>query len=65
MRDAATVLHDSLQEWNTDEFVELGWNTKAANRAIEDLRRAGFEIVPISPVTPANPPALDKTRGGA
>jgi len=43
-RDAMTVLHDSLQEWNTEEFCKSDWNTKAAQRAIKDLNRAGFFI---------------------
>lgn len=48
MRTAEQVIHDSLQEWNTDEFVELDWNTKAAARVISDLNRAGYIVVPAS-----------------
>jgi hypothetical protein len=39
------VIHDSLQEWNTEEFQRLGWNGEAAKRCVADLSRAGFSIV--------------------
>jgi hypothetical protein len=48
MRTAEQVIHDSLQEWNTDEFVELDWNTKAAERVLKDLNEAGYIVAPAS-----------------
>jgi predicted CoA-binding protein len=48
-RTPEQVLHDSLQEWNVEEFVELHWNTKAAKRAIGDLKKAGYTIAPLKP----------------
>lgn len=44
-RTSEQVIHDSLQEWNTEQFVELGWNTKAAATVVRDLERAGYRIV--------------------
>jgi hypothetical protein len=48
-RTPEQVLHDSLQEWNTEEFVDLHWNTRAAKRAVHDLERAGYVVVPLRP----------------
>jgi hypothetical protein len=55
MRTAEQVIHDSLQEWNTDEFVELDWNTKAAVRVMKDLNEAGY-IVAHASVVSVEPP---------
>ena len=48
MRTAEQVIHDSLQEWNTDEFVELDWNTKASTAIIKALNEAGYIVTPAS-----------------
>jgi hypothetical protein len=60
MRTAEQVIHDSLQEWNTDEFVEMDWNTKAAARVIKDLNEAGYIVAPAAAVNiePAPKPSF-------
>ncbi|HVR57579.1 MAG TPA: hypothetical protein VMT72_12215 [Pseudolabrys sp.] len=47
-RTPQQVIHDSLQEWNTDEFVELDWNNKAAAAVIKALNNAGYIVAPAS-----------------
>lgn len=45
---AQQAIHDSLQEWNTDEFVELGWNNKAAAAALKALGEAGYVVFDVT-----------------
>jgi hypothetical protein len=48
LRTIEQVIHDSLQEWNVDEFVEIDWNTKAAVQIVKDLNTAGYVVAPAS-----------------
>ena len=58
MRTIEQVLHDSLQEWNVEEFAELDWNNRAATAAIKALNDEGYVIAPeaMMPVEPAPAP---------
>lgn len=44
-RSAEQVIHDSLQEWNAEEFVEMDWNNKAASAIVKALNEAGYIVV--------------------
>jgi hypothetical protein len=46
MRTPREVLHDSLQEWSEEEFMELRWNLRAADAAVKALEKEGYEIKP-------------------
>jgi hypothetical protein len=39
------IIHNSLQEWNSDEFVELNWNSKATAAILKGLEDEGYVVV--------------------
>ena len=47
------ILHDSLQEWSEEEFMELGWAKKAAQRAAAAI--VGQDSIDASPRAPSEP----------